>query len=163
MKNLTDKQQGFVDAKIAGMKTPAAAIAAGYSPVSASVQGNALMQRADVKSAIAAGKRMAKQTNGRRGNAVEEEEVDDNPKNRMPKDKYTDAKEFLTDAMNHKHLPVAARAEYAKALMPYQHARIGETGKKEKAKDRAKEIVGRGNGRGVFGTKGPPQLRVVGE
>jgi len=163
MTRLTDKQQAFVHNKVAGMKSPEAAVAAGYSPVSARIQATQLMARADIKTAIAAAKRMHKATNGTPAPREADDDVDDNPKNRMPKDKYTDAKEFLTDAMNHKHLPVAARAEYAKALMPYQHARIGETGKKDKAKDRAKEIVAEGGKRGVYTPKGPPRLRVVGE
>jgi hypothetical protein len=43
-------------------------------------------------------------------------------------------------------------------LLPYQHARIGETGKKEKANEKARGIA---RGRSKFATKQPPQLTVV--
>lgn len=36
--------------------------------------------------------------------------------------------------MNLATLPVAVRADAAKQLLPYMHARMGETGKKENAR-----------------------------
>lgn len=46
----------------------------------------------------------------------------------------------------------------SKALLPYQHARLGEKGKKESAKDRAHAITGKAK----FSPKGaPPTLRIV--
>jgi hypothetical protein len=50
------------------------------------------------------------------------------------------------------------RADAAKQLLPYKHVRLGETGKKETAKDKALKIA---RVRSKFATKAPPQLRVV--
>ena len=159
MKKLTEMQQAFAVNKAAGLKNREAAIAAGYSAKNPDVQAAMLLRRADIKAAIkAAKKELAKGVNP---GGVEIPEVEDtSDKNKMPKAKYTDAKDFLLDAMNHKHLPIAARADYAKALLPYQHARIGETGKKEKLKDRANAVAGKGKGK--FSPKAPPSLKVVG-
>lgn len=55
--------------------------------------------------------------------------------------------------------PIAVRADAALKLMPYMHARMGETGKTEKAKEKAQEMA---RGRNKFATKAPPpRLTVV--
>lgn len=61
--------------------------------------------------------------------------------------------------MNLDGLPIAVRADAALKLMPYMHARMGETGKKETAKEKAR-VIARGS-RNKFATKTPPQLTVV--
>lgn len=81
----------------------------------------------------------------------------------MPKQQYACSKEFLLDAMNHPLLPIAVRGEYAKALLPYQHARIAEKTKKDSAKDAAVAIATGGKAstgpakRHKFGKKAPPR------
>ena len=157
MKPLTKMQQDYVYNRAAGLRQREAAVAAGYSAPTADRQASVLEKRADIKKAIANAKKRAKSS------GVEVPD-DDSPeaRNKMPKAKYADSKDFLLDAMNHKHLPIAARAEYTKALLPYQHARIGETGKKESAAARAKKIAEGGKGKSKFATKAPPQLHVVG-
>ncbi len=42
----------------------------------------------------------------------------------------------------------------------HMHARVGETGKKETAKENARKIA-RGGGRHKYATKSPPNLTVV--
>ncbi len=161
MTQFTEKQQAFVVNKAAGMKNREAAVAAGYAPAAADVTGAKLMGRSDIKAAI---------TRTKRGGSVKRDTKPDEPdevvldeRSMMPKARYTDAKEFLMDAMNHPRLPVAARAEYAKALLPYQHGKVGDTGKKEATKDRAKKLSdGNKAGRPKFATKTPPPLRLVG-
>jgi phage terminase small subunit len=119
-----------------------------------------LAVRADIQAAIKAAKKAM------RANGVtipkDQEEVDS--KYAMPKAKYTDSKEFLLDAMNHKLLPISVRGDYAKALLPYQHARIGETGKKETAKERAHAVAGtdKGKAKSKFAPKQAPKLHIVG-
>lgn len=77
----------------------------------------------------------------------------------MPRSSYDDPKSFLLDVMNLGSLPIAVRADAAFKLMPYMHARMGETGKKESAKDKARDIA---RGRSKFATKTPPpRLTVV--
>lgn len=62
-------------------------------------------------------------------------------------------------------LPVAMRADAAKQLLPYKHARMGETGKKQTKKENAQAIA-RGDStkptKPKLATKAPPpHLRVV--
>jgi phage terminase small subunit len=144
MTHFTEKQQAFIASKAAGATHRDAAIAAGYSMASANVRASELMRRPDIKAAIKA--------------AAKPGRVDIAPD--VPGKHYADSLNFMLDAMNNSQLPVAMRFEAAKALLPYQHARIGETGKKESAKERARSVA---NGRrGKFTPKAaPPQLRIV--
>lgn len=145
MKQLTEKQQAFIANKSAGVPNREAAIAAGYSPTAADVTAAKLLQRPEIKAAIKA--------------AAKPGSVTIAPdKHAMPSKHYADSLKFMVDAMNHAQLPVAMRFEAAKALLPYQHARLGEKGKKESAKERAHAIAGKPK----FAPKGaPPQLRIV--
>ncbi|MDH5824322.1 terminase small subunit [Luteimonas sp. RD2P54] len=147
MKQLNERQRQFVSNKIAGCTNKAAALAAGYSPNGAAQAGDRLMREPAIRAALkAAGKNTPA--------------VDAKPSNtpKMPRAKYADPVAFLEDVMNHAELPIAMRADAAKQLLPYKHARMGETGKKEKAKDKARTIARGGN---KFATKVPPQLTVV--
>lgn len=156
MTNFTQKQQAYIENRAAGLKKKAAAEAAGYSPATAEAQANNMERRADIKNAILKGKRNIK-SSGVASDAPADD-VDEDAKYKMPKEKYTDAKEFLIDAMNLRGLPVAARADYAKALLPYQHARIAEKGKKQGEVEAAREIAAGGK-RSKFAKKAPPRDR----
>lgn len=161
---LTEMQQQFVVNKAAGIKNKEAAIAAGYSAKTADTIASRMMQQPDIKKAIAKAKRGLKSGGQQPSEDLTEDDLVDDKKRAMPKAHYADPIEFLTDLMNHKHMPVAMRADAAKQLLPYKHARIGEAGKKEKAKERAGEIARGGKdagGKPKFATKTPPPLRVV--
>lgn len=145
MTKFTSKQQAFVENKAAGLPNREAAIAAGYGATSAKVTASQLMQRPDIKAAIKAATKGGVDTTT--GNAPT-----------MPRSNYTDSKQFLLDVMNHAKLPIAVRAEAAKQLLPYMHARMGETGKKQTKKNNAAAIAG---GKHRFATKKPPQLQMV--
>lgn len=164
MKKLTEKQDQYARNRAAGVKQKEAAIAAGFSALTADKQASALERRDDIKKAIARYKKEMR-SNGMNPTGVVVDEVadEDSKKRQMPRAKYDDPIQFLEDLMNHKHMPVAMRADAAKQLLPYKHARIGEKGKKESAKDRAKEIAsgGKGDGKPKFATKRPPPLKVV--
>lgn len=142
MTKLTDKQQAFVANKAAGVANREAAIAAGYAEGSADVSAHRLMQKPTIKAAINAARNAAPGS--------------DAPT--MPKASYSDPLDFLKDVMNHPQLPIAMRADAAFKILPYQHARIGEVGKKQTKKDNAAVIA---RGRHKFATKAPPQLTVV--
>lgn len=144
MTHFTEKQQAFIASKAAGATHRDAAIAAGYSMASANVRASELMRRPDIKAAIKAA--------AKPGSVAITHDA--------PKKHYADSLQFMVDTMNHPQLPVAMRFEAAKALLPYQHARLGEQGKKESAKERARSVA---NGRrGKFTPKAaPPQLRIV--
>ncbi|MFC7301008.1 terminase small subunit [Cognatiluteimonas weifangensis] len=144
---LTQKQRTFAENKAAGMTNRDAAIAAGYAVAAADATGYKLTQHPGVRAEIKAATKGTPTVDTKSSMPA------------MPRKHYDDAKQFLLDAMNLASLPIAVRGDYAKALLPYQHARMGETGKKEKAKDRAREIAR--NGRHKFATKQPPQLHVV--
>lgn len=146
MTKLTAKQHAFAVNKAAGVTNRDAAIAAGYAVAGASVAADKLMRNPAVRNAIKAATKEAPEVITKGGAPA------------MPRERYDDAKSFLVDVMNLAALPIAVRADAAKQLLPYQHARMGETGKKQAAKDKARAIAG---GRNKFATKRPPQLRVV--
>ncbi len=128
----TEKQQKFIDAKIAGMKNIDAMVGAGYSYNSASVGAAKLMARADVKAAI------RKAQGGGKGVSIG---AGMKALFQMQSDHYEDALQYLKDEMNNAMLPPQMRHDAAKTLVQYQHARVGEKGKKEKRNDDAKGVV----------------------
>lgn len=146
---LTPKQRAFAENKAAGMTNRDAAVAAGYAVAAAGPTAYKLLQLPNVRAAIKAA------TKG-------DHESEKAPTNvlRMPREHYKDSKSFLLDVMNLGTIPIAMRADAAKALLPYMHPRMGETGKKETAKENARKIA-RGR-RGKFATRqAPPKLTVV--
>jgi phage terminase small subunit len=152
-RKLTAKQQAFVDGKACGLNNRDAAIAAGYPPNSAAQTATKLMQHPSVRLAL----RNFKKVSTEKGHAKHSE--DDGAS--VLKAKYASSLDFMIDAMNNPKLPPGVRFDAAKQLLPYQHARIGESGKKEKAKDRAHAVTG--TTRGKFTPKAaPPALKVVG-
>ena len=66
---------------------------------------------------------------------------------------------FLAALMNNRAADLRLRAEAAKALMPFMHAKPGEakTGKKQQADERAKAV-----GAGRFAASAPPRLAAAG-
>lgn len=69
---------------------------------------------------------------------------------------HKDPKAFLLAVMNNAGCEAKTRVDAAKALMPYMHKRLGESGKKEAAAEAAKKA---GN---KFAVPSPPSLKVVG-
>lgn len=120
-----------------------AVIAAGYSANSAEQRATVLMRRKDVQAPIKA---------ATRGNPAEV------PQARMLP-RYESSLALLQHTYNNPLMVDTVRIRAAEQALPYEHPRMGEQGKKEKAKDRAREIT---NGkRGMFAPKTPPQLTVV--
>lgn len=147
MTAMTKKQQAFVTHKVAGCTNRDAAIAAGYAPGSAAQAGDRLAKHPAVRKAISAATKAGPGVDTKTSTPA------------MPRSKYNDPKSFLLDVMNLDGLPIAVRADAAFKLMPYMHARMGETGKKESAKEKARDIA---RGRHKFATKvPPPRLTVV--
>lgn len=146
----TPKMLAFIQGKAAGLNHQDAMIGAGYSPGGARQAAVKLLAKPEIKSAIAKAKRELSKAKHPSADAPDEA-----PKYAMPRKNYSDPKQFLEDAMNNEALPIMARADFAHKLMPYTHARIGEAGKKEKTKDRAKEIA-----KGRFAPKEAPRRHV---
>jgi len=67
----------------------------------------------------------------------------------------SDAKEFLERVVYGTVVPTAPQLEAAKALLPFQHRKLGEIGKKERRQDEAGKIGGR------FRPAAPPNLSLV--
>jgi phage terminase small subunit len=154
MKKLTDKQQAFVTNKAQGCTNRDAAISAGYAVGSASVAADKLMAMPAIRAALKAAAKAPPGVETKTVNAPA-----------MPRAKYADPITFLEDVMNHQQLPVAMRADAAKQLLPYKHARMGETGKKQTKKENAQAIA-RGDveqpRKNKFATREPPpRLSVV--
>lgn len=68
---------------------------------------------------------------------------------------YSDPREFLRAVMNDLMTDAKVRVDAAKALMPYEHHKLGEGGKKEQKNEAAKKA-----GAGKFSSSAPP-LRAV--
>src|SRR5690242_2387545 len=134
MAKLTDKQQRFVEAKAQGIGNTQAALLAGFAPTSAAVTASQLSKRDDIKAAIRAAKKAAGVKDTAPAN------VGEDGKAKM-KDHYDSPLDLFLDVMNMPAATFAIRFEAAKQAMPFVNPRIGEKGKKESAKDRAKEIA----------------------
>ncbi len=143
MKQLTEKQRAFIANKVAGVTNREAATAAGYSLASADVRAAELMRRPEVRAAIKAGMKSTQTRD------------DDGPKMLA---KYESSLALLQHCYNNPRMTDSQRIAAATTALPYEHARLGETGKKEKAKEKAQEIA---RGRHKFATKTPPHLHVV--
>ncbi len=143
MPKLNAKQAAFAENKAAGLTNHAAAIAAGYAPAAAKQTATKLMQHPGIRAAIKAA------TKPRVG-------AEDEP--RMLS-KYASSLELLRHTYNNPKMPDAMRIRAAEQALPYEHARIGEAGKKEKARERAQEIAA--GGKHKFTPKTPPVLKVV--
>lgn len=146
---LTGKQQAFADAVLAGSSNKEAAIAAGYSAKTASPAGSRLVKDKSVAKYLAA--------NGWTAQAAPKKSP---PPADLPPDSgegsadygYTDDPEVLLIAMmNDTALDARVRGDFAKALMPFKHQKLGEGGKKQQRMDGAKTAT-----QGKFGGPLPP-------
>lgn len=144
MAKLTEKQAKFVQGKLAGLNGVAAAIAAGYSPAGAKVAAANLAKLPHVKAALRAGK-------GKVDPAASDLQFG-------MRDNYESGLALLQHAYNNPKLPLGLRVDCAKQALPYESAKIGETGKKDKAKKRAAEISG-GDGDAPADRRGTRQTR----
>ena len=112
--------------KVMGLSNRMAVISAGYSASGAKQRGTRLMQHPLIRAALAA-KGFDLTFAGCIGAVVFRPGAGCwfavSPT--MPKSVYYNAIEFLSDAMNCKGVPLAMRLSFAKALLPYQHRKIG--------------------------------------
>ena len=146
----------FVTGKAAGLNGVSAAIAAGYSPAGAKVAAARMSALPHIKQAIANEKRKASM---KRAVGVDNPKTDGTPL----RTNYPNGLALLQHAYNNADLPLGIRIDCAKQALPYESAKIGETGKKETAKERAHKVAGTGDAKKAkFGTKQPPKLRIVG-
>ena len=150
MLNPTDEK--FVAAIVRGMNQTEAAIAAGLSEKSAQAAGARLRKKKSVVDALAAigfstpGAPITIPTSNAQDPEDEEEPIDDLPKTE-------DSLEFLEAVVANPRIPLGRRMEAAKTLLPFQHAKIGEKGKKATKADGAAAAAAEGN---KFGARAAP-------
>lgn len=155
MLNPTDEK--FLAATLRGATPEEAAIAAGLSEKTARVAGARLRKKPAIVDALAVigiatpGAPVAGPTVTHSESEPEEEPIDDLPKTE-------DSLEFLEAVVANPRIPLGRRIEAAKTLLPFQHAKIGEKGKKATKADGAKETAA---GSDVYATRKPPALKAV--
>ncbi|HYD58957.1 MAG TPA: terminase small subunit [Noviherbaspirillum sp.] len=148
---LTGGKQKFADAVLAGKSNKDAAITAGYSVKTASAAGSRLVKDKDVVAYVARCKKAKK-------DQAKEPQKDIPTSNGFDllKLQFSDPKAFLKAAMNDLLLEPKLRVEAAKALMPFEHKKLGEGGKKEQQAEAAQKVAGR------FAASAPPKLVAAG-
>jgi phage terminase small subunit len=155
MLNPTDEK--FLAATLRGATPEEAAIAAGLSEKTARVAGARLRKKPAIVEALAAigiattGAPTAGPKVTHREPEPEDETIDDLPVT-------TDSVEFYEAVLSNPKIPLSKRMDAAKNLLPYQHAKIGEKGKKETKADGAKQVAA---GVDAYATRKPPKLTAV--
>lgn len=154
---LTGRKLKFAAAVLAGFSNKEAAIRAGYSPATASQAGSRLVKDPEVAAHLKGEKKDANKAS----TAPATKPVADSPPEYVAQGfdisrvmMFSDPKEFLKAAMNDQKLDHKLRLDAAKALLPFEHQRMGEGGKKEE-KDKAAEKAAN-----KFSTTPPPPPRV---
>lgn len=162
---LTGKKLLFADAVLAGKTNKEAAIIAGYSAKTASPAGSRLVKDKQVAAYLAIHRAQAESAAGEVAQPAQPAQPAPAPTEpEKPKPtfdlgkaiQHTDPKNFLIAAMNDIELGEKLRIDAAKALMPFMHAKKGESGKKE---DAAAAAAKAGNS-GRFASGAPPKLVV---
>lgn len=146
---LTGKKKAFAEAAFAGKSNKDAAIAAGYSKATASPAGSRLVKDKDVIAYLAKLKAAAE-----KGGDVEPDPAPTFDLNAAMQHK--DPRVFLMAAMNDVELAPKLRIDAAKALMPFEHQKLGEGGKKDKKQAEAEKAGSR------FTPNAPPKLVAAG-
>ncbi|MDQ2822746.1 MAG: terminase small subunit [Pseudomonadota bacterium] len=152
---LTGKKRAFADAVLAGLSNKEAAIKAGYSALTSSAAGSRLVKDKEVAAYIALARASA-------SSAAQNSAPPAPPAPLTPAFDinaalmHTDPKSFLTIAMNDQMLDAKSRIDAAKALLPFTHKKLGETGKKEQQNENAQKATGR------FGPGPAPRLAAAG-
>lgn len=153
---LTGKKRLFADAVIAGKSNRDAAIAAGYSPKTASAAGSRLVKDPEVMAYLTERRKGARK-GGKAAAAPAEPPPKPVPKFDLAAAlQHSDPKAFLLAAMNDLELEPRQRIEAAKTLMPFMHKKLGEGGKKEQQGEAARKVASR------FAPAAPPKLVAAG-
>lgn len=156
---LTDRQQKFAEARARGLTKFASAVLAGYSEATAMSAGSRLAKHPGVALEIKRLK-LGKAEAPRELTKAEEKKIEPIIPDGQALDAlmriYKDPADFLRAVMNDTMTDVKTRTDAAKALMPFEHARKGEGGKKEAKQDAAEKVASR------FSAGAPPRLAAAG-
>lgn len=147
---LTEQQRKYAEARFEGLSKRDSALAAGCPAKTASQAASRLEKHPNVIAHLA------------RLKAVESEEVEGAGRDAEPPGLelkfFEDPKDLLRDAMNDRLLDAKTRIQAAVALLPYEHQKKGESGKKEQ---QARAAEGAARGRFAPGEAPASQLKLV--
>lgn len=153
MKALTEQQRRYAEARMDGLGIRDAAIFAGCPEKTASQAGSRLEKHPNVVAHLARLKHVESETVPGSGHDAAPPGVD------PAADDFEDPKEFLKHAMNDRRADLKTRMQAAIALLPFEHQKMGETGKKQQRDNEAGDVV-----KGRFAPAKPPpspQLKLV--
>lgn len=159
---LDPTRQKFVESTLRGNGPKQAAIDAGLSEKTAASAGSRLRKDPKIVAALAAigfattGALPVVKTPAPVAAVTADQEPEDDPLDDLPQ--TGDSLEFLEAVQANPRVPLSKRMEAAKNLLPYQHAKIGEKGKKETKADGAKQAAA---GSDAYATRRPPPLKAV--
>ena len=157
---LTGKKLAFAKALWAGKSNREAAVIAGYAEKTASQSGSRLAKDADVKAYLAEMKKRAAVRTKKPAPTAKKAPSAAPPSTGpdLPDDDLLenddDPREFLRKAMRNGALEPRQRLDAAKALLPYEHIKLGEGGKKDQKQEAARTAGSK------FKTPSPPLQRV---
>jgi len=143
---LTDQQRKYAEARLAGLSIRDSALAAGCPEKSASQAGSRLEKHPNVLAHLERLKSAESDSVPAAGRDAP------NPNTASAGQFYDDPKEMLRAAMNDRLLDPKTRLQAAIALMPFEHQRLGEGGKKEGQQKSAEGAV-----TGRFAPAAPPR------
>lgn len=150
--SLTEQQRKYAEARMSGLSIKDSALAAGCPEKSASQAGSRLEKHPSVIAHLG------------RLKSVESDAVPGAGRDAPPPagssaagQYFEDPKELLKHAMNDRTLDMKVRMQAAVALLPFEHQKLGESGKKEQ-----KDVAAQGVAGGRFAPAEPPkQLKLV--
>jgi phage terminase small subunit len=152
---LNESQELFFKATLRGEKPEQAAISAGLSAKTAKAAGHRMRKHPAIVAALAAVGIGTKAAPTGKPEGTPDSSEPDIVTVEIPETE--DPKVFLTALMNCPKAGVKARLEAAKALLPFEHSKIGEKGKKATKEENAIAQAGQGN---TFGARKAPRLVV---
>lgn len=156
MLNPTDEK--FLQAILRGATPKEAALAAGLSEKSARVAGARMRKKKCIVDALAVIGIATPGAPTTVSSPTPAEPGDEDPDLGEPLPETSDSIEFLEAVLAHPKVPLGRRMEAAKLLIPFQHGKVGEKGKKAAKADAAKETAGGGD---LYATRKPPSLKAV--
>jgi len=154
---LNEAQRKFVEATVRGATPKEAAIAAGLSENTARNAGARMRKHPKVVAALEAigfstpGAPLAVKSLAPAASQSEEKDPEEIADIGLPQTE--DSLEFLEAVVANPNIPLGRRLEAAKTLLPFQHAKIGEKGKKATKAEGAANAAAEGN---KFGARAAP-------
>jgi phage terminase small subunit len=148
--SLTEQQRKYAEARMEGLSIKDSALAAGCPVKTAAQAGSRLERHPGVLGYLARLKALESDTNPAAGR-------DTSPPGGAGVDGsfFDDPKDMLKYAMNDRKLSVKERMQAAIALLPFEHQKLGEGGKKER-----KEAAAHDAGKGRFAPNKPPSTQL---